>query len=107
MALRECGYTVLEATSGEEAMSICGGHKGKIHLLVTDVVMRGMGGRELADRLTGRLSGLQVLFVSGYAVGPVSSPDAPGGPARFLRKPYSAGELVHQVRDILTGVRPA
>ena len=67
LVLQACGYTVLEA--GGRRRGACGsadGHAGPIHLLVTDVVMPGLGGRELAERLRGRHPGLQVLFMSGY-----------------------------------------
>jgi len=64
--LAEEGYRVLEATDGEDAIRIATDHPGPIHLLLSDVVMPGMNGCELAARLTSRLAGMKVMFMSGY-----------------------------------------
>src|SRR5262249_34321880 len=65
-ALRDRGYTVLEAADAAAAAELSAGHAGTIHLLVTDVVMPGVGGAELAERLRALRPGLRVLFISGY-----------------------------------------
>src|ERR1051326_4396247 len=64
--LRRQGYTVLEASNGEDATKICQEHSGKIHLLITDVMMPKMGGRELVDTLKEQCGDMKVLYVSGY-----------------------------------------
>jgi PAS domain S-box-containing protein len=95
------GYTVLEAANGDEALRISETHAAAIHLLLTDVIMPGMGGRELAGRLTATRPETKVLYTSGYAddaalqQGPSAS-----GPA-FLEKPFTATALARKVREVL------
>src|SRR5262249_58730082 len=69
--LQLCGYTVLTAGDGVEALRLSGQHAGPVHLLVTDVLMPQMGGRELSEVLSAQRPGLKVLFLSGYADGEV------------------------------------
>ncbi len=95
-ALVERGYTVLATSSGDEALQACEGHEGAIHLLVTDVVMPGMGGKALAERLLPLRPGLPVLYVSGYADGRVVEEDT-----LFLQKPFSPSALAKRVREAL------
>jgi PAS domain S-box-containing protein len=99
--LRASGYTVLEASNGAEAMRVCQEHPGKIDLLVTDVVMPGFGGRELADRLTGERPDTPVLFLSGYMEDAVVRHGVQAAEVAFLQKPFKAGALVRKVRDLL------
>ena len=99
--LRRQGYVVLEASNGDDALKICAGHKGKIDLLVTDVMMPRMSGRELADRLTALRPELRVLYVSGYTDDAMlSSGSFPTGTA-FLQKPFTLGSLLGKVREVL------
>lgn len=99
--LRRQGYVVLEASNGDDALKICAGHKGKIDLLVTDVMMPRMSGRELADRLTALRPDLRVLYVSGYTDDAMlSSGSFPSGTA-FLQKPFTLGSLLGKVREVL------
>ena len=99
--LRRQGYVVLEASNGDDALKICAGHKGKIDLLVTDVMMPRMSGRELADRLTALRPELRVLYVSGYTDDAMlSSGSFPSGTA-FLQKPFTLGSLLGKVREVL------
>jgi two-component system cell cycle sensor histidine kinase/response regulator CckA len=99
--LRRRGYQVLEAVEGEQAVDLVGRHAGPLHLLLTDVVMPGMGGQDLARRLLGLRPGLRVLLISGYSgergdpVGPLT------GAMAFLQKPFSPGALVGKVREVL------
>jgi CheY-like chemotaxis protein len=95
-ALVERGYTVLATSSGDEALLACEGHAGAIHLLVTDVVMPGMGGKALAERLLPLRPGLPVLYVSGYADGRVVEEDT-----LFLQKPFAPSALAERVREAL------
>lgn len=99
--LRRQGYQVLEAGSAEEALRLAMGHAGPIHLLLTDVVMSGMNGRELADRLTPAFPDLRVLYISGYTDdASIATGQFPPGTA-FLQKPFTLGALLKRVRDVL------
>ncbi len=102
------GYTVLEASQGEEALRIAQDHHAQIHLLLTDVVMPAMGGRELARRLLQRRPDVRVLYTSGYAdTGIVHHGEVESGVA-FIQKPFTPDGLLHKVREVLDGPeRPA
>jgi signal transduction histidine kinase/CheY-like chemotaxis protein len=101
--LRKQGYNVLEASRGEEALRISAEHKEPIDLLLTDVVMPQMSGRELADQLKKARPSMKVLFVSGYSdddlvqYGPLPSGSA------FLQKPFSLAALLEKTRNVLNG----
>jgi signal transduction histidine kinase/CheY-like chemotaxis protein len=97
--LRRRGYRVLQAASGEEAMASARIHDGTIHLLISDVVMPGMKGPELAERLRAMRPGIRVLLMSGYAADVVTPADLKE--AAFLSKPFSPALLVTAVQDIL------
>jgi len=97
------GYRVLEACNGGEALRIAERHEGPIHILITDVVMPEMGGRELVERLTPLRKEMKVLFMSAYvdvATHPLSEA-ACGG--TLLQKPFTADQLAITVRKILEG----
>ena len=100
-ALEAQGYVVLAASDPAAALRVVERHGGMIHLLLTDVVMPGLSGRELADRLTAQRPGIRVLYMSGYpgdAV--VQHGTLPSGSA-FLQKPFSPDGLARKVRDVL------
>jgi PAS domain S-box-containing protein len=100
--LRTHGYRVLDACNGREALDLIERHAGRIHAMVTDVVMPGMTGRELADHVKMRRPELKVLFVSGYAEEDVI---APGGLLEedfaFLQKPFTPDTLAAKLREVL------
>jgi len=98
------GYLVLEAEDGEEALEVCRRHEGPIGLLITDVVMPGMNGRELADQLAAINPDAAVLFVSGYTGGALVEHGALRDGTNFLQKPFSPQHLVEKVREVLDGV---
>lgn len=98
--LRKYSYTVLEARDGEEALSIAQHHGGAIQLLMTDVVMPGLSGRDLGDRISAIRPGIRVLYTSGYAENITTGAGLARG-LPFLAKPYSPAELLYKVRDIL------
>jgi CheY-like chemotaxis protein len=95
------GYTVLEARDGEEALRLARQRLGPIHLLVTDVVMPGMNGRQLAELLARERPELRVLFVSGYAEEAVTRCEVPEGGRAFLQKPFNPVRLARKVREVL------
>jgi PAS domain S-box-containing protein len=100
-ALEAQGYVVLAASDAAAALRVVERHGGTIHLLLTDVVMPGLSGRELADRLVAQRPGIRVLYMSGYpgdAV--VQHGTLPSGSA-FLQKPFSPDGLARKVRDML------
>lgn len=100
-ALRDMGLAVLSAASGEEALELAAGHPHAIDLLVSDVVMPGISGGELAERLVAARPDLSVLLLSGYA-GPILARRTPlAVPHSFLAKPVSTARLKHVVREIL------
>ena len=98
--LRRQGYEVLEAANGKQALEICGQHAG-IDLLVTDVLMPEMGGRELVEQLRRNGRPMKVLYVSGYTDDPsIYSAELSPGTA-FLQKPFTLGSLLEKVKEVL------
>jgi CheY-like chemotaxis protein len=95
------GYTVLAAGRGDEALALAGSHAGAIHLVVADVVMPGMSGRDVLDRLRARRSDVRVLFVSGYTDEDVVRHGVLEEGAAFLAKPFTPDSLLRKVRDTL------
>ena len=92
------GYRVLGARNGAEALDLAGRFKGRIHLLLTDLVMPRLGGRELAGRLAAERPGIKIVFMSGYTD---EANSVPGTPGRFLQKPFTAEMLLRQIRQAL------
>jgi PAS domain S-box-containing protein len=105
MMLRQAGYTVLEARRGEEALQLAEQHAGRIHLLLTDVVMPGMSGRELAERLAATYPRLRVLYMSGYTDDAMVRHDVQAESVRLLHKPFSSVALADAVRAVLDAPR--
>jgi PAS domain S-box-containing protein len=101
------GYTVLAAGTPDEAVRLAGEHAGRIHLLVTDVVMPGMNGRDLAAHLQARHPHMKVLYVSGYTANVIAGQDMLAAGLHFLQKPFSKQELAAKVREALESLPPA
>jgi two-component system, cell cycle sensor histidine kinase and response regulator CckA len=101
LVLQESGYCVLAARDGPEALEIAQQHQGLIHLLVTDVIMPNMSGRELAERLTLRLPGLKTLYISGYTDDAVLRHGVSQSSPAFLPKPFTPISLAQKVRELL------
>lgn len=99
--LRSHGYTVIAASKGEEAVDLAERHAGPIDLLVTDVVMPGMSGRELADRLARSRANLCVLYMSGYTYDEIGRHGVLGSDILFIQKPFSPDRLLRKVREVL------
>jgi two-component system cell cycle sensor histidine kinase/response regulator CckA len=99
--LREAGYNVLAAASPDDALLTCKSHLGKLHLLLTDVVMPQMSGKLLADRLAMARPGLKVLYMSGYADDAILHHGTLAPGTHFIGKPFSAVDLARKVREVL------
>ncbi len=100
--LERLGYGVLEARNGEEALERAEQSSGAIDLLLTDVVMPGMGGPEVACRLSATYPGLRVLYLSGHAA--IESEHPAGAPlAPLLQKPFALDALARKVREVIDG----
>jgi two-component system, cell cycle sensor histidine kinase and response regulator CckA len=104
LALQTNGYMLVVAADGEEAIRLCEQHPGPIHLLVTDVVMPRMGGRQLAERLTVLHPETRVLFLSGYTDDAVVRHGVLQSQVQFLQKPFTVDALTRKVRAVLDGV---
>jgi CheY-like chemotaxis protein len=100
-ALRQCGYQVLEASDGDEATAAAERHAGEIHLLLTDVVMPGMNGKELSERLKAKYPNLKVLFISGYTADAIAHHGVLDPGVAFLQKPFRPEELAERIREVL------
>ncbi len=100
-ALRKYGYRVIEATNGAEALRVCENHDPPIRLMVTDVVMPGMSGRELAARVREQLPDLRVLYMSGYTDDTVIRHGLLDASMFFLQKPFTPSALARKVRETL------
>jgi len=101
--LRRAGYTVIEARDGKEGLSICESHLVPIQLLVTDVLMPGIGGRELAERAALLRPEMKVLFISGHTDDAVLNVGIKLHGTPFLQKPFTLVQLAKRVREVLDG----
>jgi signal transduction histidine kinase/CheY-like chemotaxis protein len=102
--LRRSGYTVMEAPGGAEALQIAEGHKGRIDLLLTDVVMPKMSGSQLAERLTRMRPETKVLYVSGYTTDATLHHRALDASVAYLQKPITPDALLRKVKEVLSGL---
>ena len=104
--LQSRGYTVLAGANGEEALALARSHTGPVDLLVTDVVMPGMSGPELAKEVVARHPEARVLFLSGYTDEAVVAHGLATGQTAFLQKPFTHNVLLGKVREVIEAVRP-
>jgi CheY-like chemotaxis protein len=101
MILEMGGYRVLEAASGEEALTLFKQHEGQIDLIMTDVVMPQMSGRELAQSLEILHPGIKVLYMSGYTDDAIVRHGLLDEEIAFLQKPFTPDALLRKVREVL------
>ncbi len=99
--LRSNGYTALPSENGQRALEVAAAHAGRIDLLLSDVVMPGIGGLELAQTLKRDHPGIRAVFVSGYSADIVKSEDFVKPDQRFLQKPFSPRALLQVIREVL------
>jgi PAS domain S-box-containing protein len=95
------GYTVLEADNGEAALDVARMHRGPIHLLLTDVIMPGMNGRQLAEQFTSDQPGIRVLYMSGYIENAIGRNGTLDPQINLLEKPFTSATLACKVRAVL------
>jgi DNA-binding NtrC family response regulator len=99
--LTRWGYNVIGAESGEEALKLAAAHEGPIHLVLTDVIMTGMNGRELHVRLNAERPGIKALYMSGYTSDVIGHHGVLDEGVHFIQKPFSLQSLASKVRDVL------
>ncbi len=99
--LTRLGYSVLEASNGEEAIRVAGAHRGPIDLLVTDVVMPRMGGPEAARSIRASRPGIAVVYMSGYAEGAIATGGVLEAGTRLLQKPFTPAVFAATIREAL------
>ena len=99
--LMQAGYNVLDAKSGEEAIRLCRAHLGPIDLLLTDVVMPEISGKEVADRLLELRPAIRVLFMSGYTDEAIVQHGVLDANVKFIQKPFTWVSLTKKVREVL------
>jgi len=100
--LESIGYTVLDANSGTQALERARNFKGRIDLLLTDIIMPEMGGPELADRIVSLRPDIKVIFTSGYTGDAIAS-RGPLPALTFIQKPYRPKALARKIREVLRG----
>jgi PAS domain S-box-containing protein len=105
--LKARGYTVIEAPDGIKALELAKQHSGAIQLLITDVVMPKLSGRELATKITASRENLKVLYISGYTDDSIFRHGVLEGGMSFLQKPFNLKALAEKVREVLDGVPAA
>ncbi len=99
--LEKQGYRVIEAADGAVAMQIAVAHEGVIHLLLTDVIMPGMNGRELAQRISEIRPNVKILYMSGYTENVIGRNGTLDAGVRLLQKPFTLHDLKNKVREVL------
>ncbi|MBC2696308.1 MAG: response regulator, partial [Desulfobacteraceae bacterium] len=100
-ALRQLGYKLLVAENGEDALKVCNEHDGQIDLMITDVVMPKMGGKEAAKRLQLFYPQMKVLYMSGYTDTAIVHHGVLEPGQNFLEKPFSPEDIAREVRETL------
>jgi DNA-binding NtrC family response regulator len=105
--LESRGYQVLSAADAAEALAVAESHRGPIHLLVTDVIMPGLSGSQLAMKLSPLRPEMRVLYVSGYPEDAIAHHGVLDAWKHFLQKPFAPGKFLDKVREVLDANVPA
>src|SRR5207302_5287929 len=106
-ALERAGFRVVAASRGQEALEVLERTSGRVDVLVSDVLMPGMGGRELAERVLARDPETRIVLMSGYTDEPADRRLGDGRVPTFLQKPFNVSALVDAVRDAVGEEAPA
>jgi CheY-like chemotaxis protein len=101
IVLESCGFTVLDAEGGDRALELAAEHRGRIRLLLVDVILPGVSGREVAEEILRHDPGLKVLYMSGYTDDVVGRYGFTIDGTKFLQKPFTPGALARKVREVL------
>jgi CheY-like chemotaxis protein len=101
LMLEKLGYQVLTADTPGKALHLAKKHTGKIHLLITDVVMPEMNGRDLADQIEDLYPNIKVLFMSGYTANMIAHHGVLDKGLHFIQKPFSKKDLAQKLREVL------
>jgi PAS domain S-box-containing protein len=101
--LSGAGYRILEACDGVQALEVAAGHKGAIDMLVTDVVMPRLSGRELASRIAAERPNVKILFISGYTDDSIFRHGVLEGGVAYLQKPFNLKSIAQKIREVLDG----
>jgi CheY-like chemotaxis protein len=99
--LQDLGYTIIDAGNGEAALTLAEQHKGKIDLLMTDIIMPGINGRELSEKLTDSRPDMKTLFCSGYTDNVIVLNGVIEKNINFIGKPYSMQNLAGKIREVI------
>ena len=99
--LKRQGYKVLAAASGKEALDVLGRHSGPVHLVLTDVVMPEMNGKQLFDRVSSRYPDIKALYMSGYTGNVIAHRGVIDAGVHYIQKPFSVKALAAKVREVL------
>jgi CheY-like chemotaxis protein len=104
--LRRYGYSVVVAGNGRDALTVARAHDQHIHLMLTDVVLPGTGGREVARQLSADRPSIRVLYMSGYTEDAIHHHGVLESGLAFIQKPFTAGALVRKIREVLDAHQP-
>src|SRR4029077_3001005 len=99
--LKQFGYRVVEAGTAEDALRLSRSHEGEIHLVLTDVVLRGESGWDFARRLREERPSTRILFMSGYTHDRIPAAEISDMASKLIQKPFSAGQLANEIRSAL------
>ena len=101
LTLKHYGYNILETSSPREALIICEKHEEPIQMMVTDVILPEMNGRELAKKITSLYPEIKVVYISGYTDDVIVHHGVLGEGINFLQKPFTVRDLTRKVREVL------